>query len=362
MSRFFSFALILSLLFFPAFRSRAQLLTTHAAEAQQESQETSQGRTSQGADVVPWIAAKVQHAYGLPETRPKAKGTLAVDGTGIAFTSSASHYRMEWKEITAISHGSERVEMWGTTGRLVRMAIPNGGGLAAAGVMHHKVNQLTIEFRDARGAYHAAVFVLDGRDAARVAETYRQLPAPPAALQADDVAESVPQPVGCESKVGVRSVYLPAPSWEQANVPAAYRAMVYEHLVDRLRRSDINLRVKRDGEATAGCAQPAIRLAIVSFKPGNQVQRSMTGPIGFFAGTTQMVFRVEVSDASGAVLASEQIKATVRGDGESRGVTEAVAKKIAKAYVKSLQHPATVQLAKESTPRGATQAFAASHE
>jgi hypothetical protein len=61
---------------------------------------------------------------------------------------------------TDISSGNERVERWGTTGRIVRMAIPNGGGLAAAAVMHHKVNELTVEFHDARGAYHGTVFFL----------------------------------------------------------------------------------------------------------------------------------------------------------------------------------------------------------
>ena len=280
----------------------------------------------------PWTAREVQHAYGLPETKPHAKGALIIDNAGLTFNGKASRYIIPWGDTVAISNGSERVEMWGTTGRLVRMAIPNGGGLAAAGVMHHKVHELTVEFRDRKGSYHGAVFFLPDRDATRVLDIYTRSVRP--MQQHVDMsaipAESAPTCQNSES----RSVQVAAPAWKDTQVPAAYRAMVYEHIVDRMKRAGGVGHVFRDGEVGAQpvCPQFTVSISIVSFRPGNQVQRAMTGPVGLFAGTTQMVFNATIRDASGRLNSSQEVKATVRGEGESKNITDGVAKKIAKSY------------------------------
>src|SRR3984957_2817521 len=127
---------------------------------------------AQGQQMTAWTAPGIQHAYGLPQARAKEKGALTVNSQGLTFTGRSSRYTVPWRDTVAVSTGNERVELWGTTGRIVRMAIPNGGGLAAASVMHHKVHELTVEFRDRRGAYHGAVFFLPGHDATRVLDIY----------------------------------------------------------------------------------------------------------------------------------------------------------------------------------------------
>jgi hypothetical protein len=293
------------------------------------------------AQITAWISPKIQHAYGLPEAKPKEKGKLTVNPDGLTFTGKPSLYTIPWRTITAMSTGTERVEMWGTTGRIVRMAIPNGGGLAAAGVMHHKVNELTVEFHDPRDAYHAAVFYVPGNDAARVLETYTQIsvkhadtggPLPPALAETPAVT--------CQNSPGIpRSVLVAAPDWNQAEVPAAYRAFVYEHIVDRLQRTDKVGHVYRAGELDNqhACPQYTVRISIMSFKPGNQVERATMGPIGFFAGTTQMAFNVTITDASGKLDVAEQVKATVRGESESKNVADGVAKNLAKRYAAALK-------------------------
>jgi RNA 3'-terminal phosphate cyclase len=61
------------------------------------------------------------------------------------------------------------------------------------------------------------------------------------------------------------------------------------------------------------------------------------GPVGFFAGTTQMTFDATITDASGKVSMQEQVKATVRGESESTNVAADVAKKLAKRYAAVLE-------------------------
>lgn len=280
----------------------------------------------------PWTASNVQHAYGLPETKPKVKGVIVIDNAGLTFNGEASRYTIPWADTVAISNGVERVEMWGTTGRIVRMAIPNGGGLAAAGVMHHRVHELTVEFRDRRGAYHGAVFFLPGNDATRVLDIYTRAVQP--MQQHVDMGALPAEPAPTCQNTESRSVLVAAPAWNETQVPAAYRAMVYEHIVDRMQRVEGVDHVFRDGEAGPQpvCPRYTVSISIVSFKPGNQVQRAMTGPVGFFAGTTQMVFNATIRDASGRLNSSQEVKATVRGEGESKNITDGVAKKIAKSY------------------------------
>ncbi|MGO4212622.1 hypothetical protein AB4Y89_21750 [Terriglobus sp. 2YAB30_2] len=280
-----------------------------------------------------WTISHALHAYGLPEVKAKQKGTLVLDSQNITFTGKVV-YRIPRASVIAISDGSERVEMWGIKGRLLRMAIPNGGGLAAAGFMHHKESSLTVEFRDSRGGYHAAVFVVPPADATLAMATF--------APRTDDAA-SATEPVditapvanvcdGASVKPG--SVLVAAPAWEQVEVPASYRALVYEHLVDRMRRVQGVSQIYREGEpgAQRGCPQSMVRIAIAGFRPGNQVKRAMMGPAGFFAGTTQMTFHVTMSDQAGAWQVNDDVKATVRGESESKNIADSVAKNIAKRY------------------------------
>ena len=298
---------------------------------------------STAIQITSWTASKVQHVYGLPESRPKAKGTLTVNSIGLTFSSGSGAYTIPWSSTIGLSNGSERVELWGTTGTIVRMMIPNGGGLAAAGVMHHKVYELTVEFRDGRGAYRAAVFLLPGGDATRVLDTYTQAVPPagnePAGVNLAAKPEAQDSPVCSDGSDSSRSVLVAAPTWSQADVPAAYRALVYEHIVDRLQHVDGIGHVFRAGEhgSLAACPRYTVSISVDSFKPGSQVMRATMGPLGFFAGTTQMVFSVKITDETGNLNLAEQIKASARGESQSKNVADGVAKKLAKYYASSIK-------------------------
>jgi len=275
--------------------------------------------------VAVWQSTSVQHAYGLPDTKKNDKGTLLVTSDGLTFTTKSSHTSLQQGSIVAVSAGNQRVELWGMKGRLLRMAIPNGGGIAAAGVMHHRVDMLTVEFNDSRGGYHGAVFYLPANEAERALQSFAQMPSDDREA-ANTVCQGGPVQPG--------SVLVSAPAWDQVEVPAVYRAMVYEHLVDRLQHLQGVGHVYRDGEidAQSGCPQYTVQIAISGFKPGSQVKRAVMGPVGMFVGTTQMKFDATFTDASGKLNTHEEIKATVRGESESTNVADSVAKTVTKHY------------------------------
>jgi hypothetical protein len=116
---------------------------------------------------VEWKSTSAQHEYGLPDTKPNQMGTLTLDASSLAFTSKSSSTTIPRVSITAMSVGKDQVELWGTTGRIMRMAIPDGGGMAVAAVMHRRVDMLTVEFRSKDNGIHSAVFFLPAKEADR---------------------------------------------------------------------------------------------------------------------------------------------------------------------------------------------------
>jgi hypothetical protein len=278
-----------------------------------------------------WSSTKAEHVDGFPDIKPNKKGTLTLSADSLTFSGKSGRTSIERSSITAVSAGNQRVELWGTGGRLMRMGIPDGGGLAAATFMHHRVDMLTVAFRDARGGDHSAVFFLPAKEADVALQSFA----------VSNVASREASAAVCQAGlIEPKSVLVSVPDWKGAEVPAAYQSLVYEHVIERLRRTKDVGDVYRDGEVNGetACPQYVIHTSIVSFKQGSSVQRAFLGPIGMFVGTTQMRFDVKFTEASGKVDASEPISATIRGDSESTGVADLVAKKIAKHYAALLKN------------------------
>ncbi|MFC6646009.1 hypothetical protein ACFQBQ_10535 [Granulicella cerasi] len=276
-----------------------------------------------------WKSETAQHAFGLPEVKPKAKGTLALMSDSLTFTTKASRYSIPRSAITAVSAGNDRVELWGTGGRLMRMVIPDGGGMAAAAMMHHRVDMLTVDFRDPRGGYHAAVFYLPASSAELALKRFAQ-GAPYVAAPATDSCGKKP--------INPDSVFVAFPDWNRVDVPAAYRGLVYEHIIDRLEARN-SRSVYRYGVLAGGtyCPRYTVEVAIEGYKKGNQVMRAAMGPIGMFTSATQMKFSVSFIDDATGVKTTDAIKATVRTESESTEVADAVAKQLAKHYARMLK-------------------------
>jgi hypothetical protein len=278
-----------------------------------------------------WQSTKAEHVYGFPDAKPNSNGTLTLSADALTFSRKSGNTSIPRTSLTTVSAGNQRVELWGTGGRILRMAIPDGGGLAAATVMHHRIDMLTIGFLDDRGGNHSAVFFLPANEAERAVQSFALIPAS---------SRKIPE-VGCRNNpIEPTSVLVSTPNWDRAEVPAAYRALVYEHVIDRLRHAKGVKHVYRDGESNreSACSQYTIHISIATFKEGSSVQRAFMGPVGMFVGTTQMVFDVTYTDASGKLNVSEQIRATMRGDSESTNVADHVAKNLSRHYVNMLRN------------------------
>ena len=202
---------------------------------------------------VEWTSREAEHVYGLPDAKAKDRGSLTLSGTELSFSGKAGSSSIPRRSIVAVSAGNQRVEIWGMKGRVLRMVIPDGGGFVAAMFMHHRVDMLTVEFTDPRGGYHGAVFFLPAEEANGALESFSRMPVVAREFQSHACQDGFVRP---------HSLLLSAPAWDQVQVPAVYRALVYERLLERLRLVQGVDHVYREGEDTArqGCPEYTMQL------------------------------------------------------------------------------------------------------
>jgi len=202
---------------------------------------------------------------------------------------------------------------------------------------------LTVEFSDPRGGNHGAVFFLPANEAERSLQSFALSEVP---------ARTASDPVCQNPEVEPGSVLVTSPNWDRAEVPAAYRTLVYEHVIDRLRHTKSIGHVYRDGENDGrnGCPQRTIRISIATFREGSSVKRAFLGPAGMFVGTTQMKLDVVFSDNLAKLDNRQQITATMRGESESTNVADHIAKNLAKHYATALKNANQSNLARMTEP------------
>ena len=175
-----------------------------------------------------WSSTHAVHVLGMPEVKAKENGTLIITPQHLTFTGKSASSTIDLRSIVALSAGNERVELWGMKGRLMRMAVPYGGGAAFATFMHHQRDMLTVEFVDSQGDYHGSVFYLPGNEAE---QALRAITPSPVAYR------DVPSPACSVAEVKRDSILVKQLTSGQTDFPVAYRVLVYEHIIDRLRQT-----------------------------------------------------------------------------------------------------------------------------
>ena len=277
-----------------------------------------------------WTSDKAEHIYGLPEVNAHTMGTLTLSADDLTFTEKGDSTAIPRNTITAVSAGDQRVELWGITGRLLRMTIPDGGGLAIAAVTQHRVDMLTVDFNDTRGGAHSAVFFLGAKTADAALQSFALAP------------KSSRMPVTSDCGTGLTepgSMLILEPDWNGAKVPAVYQGLVYEHVTERFKKATNVTRVYREGEAMPSglCPQYTVHLSVMAFHEGNSVERAALGPVGMFVGVTQFIFKAQLTDRAGKLAINEELKTAMRGEGESTNVADHVAKSFEKIYEKAVK-------------------------
>ena len=112
-------------------------------------------------------APHVQLVLGLETVKANAKGKLTLTGGALRFDAGKSNGQIPIAAIEDVFTGDDsRRAVGGTLGTLSMLA-PYGGGRFLS-LFRSKTDVLTIEYRDANGAIHGAIFSMPKGEAAKV--------------------------------------------------------------------------------------------------------------------------------------------------------------------------------------------------
>jgi hypothetical protein len=273
----------------------------------------------------------VTQIAGMPDTKQNVKGVLELDAEGLIFSNSSIHASIPLNRIEAVSFGDERYEPGGKAGAIVRKLIPYGGGEAVGVIQGKTVDILTVEYRDTDDGYHGAVFVLPKKQTADIKRT----------LKASIRPLSKASAASCEAKRTPDSVLVAPINFTGVKLPAEYRVLLYEQLIEELRQTDPSNDYVRAGDASAGsectCTAMTLTLDVNSFKKGNAALRGSTGPFGMFLGTTSMGYTVKLTDQSHRVLFDAHMKDKHRLDTQTLSLAQQVARNVSKQLNKGMK-------------------------
>jgi hypothetical protein len=132
------------------------------------SQAPARGQASSPPQSAPSVVqTDVKLVIGGDTIKKNSKVTLSVVGSSLHIATDKATVQVEASSILDIfTNEDSRQDITGTA-KLATMAIPYGGGRALS-LFSHTVDVLTLEFMDAKGGYHGAIFVLGQGQAAPI--------------------------------------------------------------------------------------------------------------------------------------------------------------------------------------------------
>jgi hypothetical protein len=275
----------------------------------------------------PWQSDSVVYVAGLADVRPESVGTLILTSTTLVFSTKGSQGEIPFSLITGVSTGQERVATGGTGAKVVRKIPIFGIGAITGAATNKSVDLLTVEFRDIHGGYHGAVFEVPKTQAAIAQQQ----------LLSFTQSAPVNPPATCDGQILPNTVLVSPIISAGIDLPAEYRVLLYEQMVEELKKSSGNAAVLRMGDVTAPCAAAKLRLSVTAFNKGNETVRASTGPVGLFIGATSVKFHVDLVAHDGAELFEKDLKESKHGDSDSLSVTHDLAKSVSKRLKKAKQ-------------------------
>ena len=107
-------------------------------------------------------SAHATHLLGLAGARNNASGTLSVEGDALQFQKEGKPAaQVKITSIQDVFLGEQSKQVGGTPMMLGKAAVPFGGGRAISLFAHKKYETLTLEYVDADGGFHGAIFELN---------------------------------------------------------------------------------------------------------------------------------------------------------------------------------------------------------
>ena len=102
---------------------------------------------------------KAVQLTGLPGVKENAKGNLSVENGNLHFISGKTSSDVSASSMQDVITGDDSQKAVGKPLGMLTMAAPYGGGRVVS-LFRKKIDTLTVEYRDADGAFHGVIFTM----------------------------------------------------------------------------------------------------------------------------------------------------------------------------------------------------------
>jgi len=107
----------------------------------------------------PQFSIRATHLLGFPNTKNNCNGTLSVKDDVLRFEQDAKPAaEVKIASVQGVFLGSESKQVGGTPAKIGKAAAPFGSGRVVSLFAHKKYDTLTVEYVDADGGVHGAIF------------------------------------------------------------------------------------------------------------------------------------------------------------------------------------------------------------
>jgi hypothetical protein len=256
------------------------------------------------------------------------------------FEAGTTDAKVPTAAINDLSIGSETTQAGGKVGtvaKTVALAAPYDSGAALSLLLRTKVDILTVSYRDSGGGLHAAILALPRSQAeqerAQLIAAGAHVSAP-AGQELKERKAGVPTAQKADvQKLSASAIQIEPVEAGDVRIPAEFRSAMYEFLVERVREAGMFRQVFRSGDRAAASIPGLVTLqtTVEKFKEGSQMKREVTAVLG----ATVVDVSASVTASDGRTLLDSRIQGKVHFFGENLGVTNDLAKRIAKLLHKN---------------------------
>jgi hypothetical protein len=274
---------------------------------------------------------KAVQLIGLTGVKQNAKGTLKVENGNLQFVHGKTNAGITAAAIQDVVTGDDTQRSVGGTVGVMSMAAPYGGGRFLS-LFRKKIDTLTIQYRDADGALHGAIFTMPVGGANAIKTELASGGAHTAATGqlATDVPSSKEQnalqfPEHLSAKMNASAIQVEMIQSDEIKLPAEFQIALYENLVHQIEKQRTFQHVYRDGDRTAASAPDLVVLhsTVHGFKAGSERARQVTT----VAGATSITVHCQFTGPDAKPLLARDVSGKVRFFGGNLRATYDFAKK-----------------------------------
>lgn len=306
------------------------------------------------------------HVLGLEGVPDNAKGMLSVQNNGVQFHKGNSlAAQISIDAIQDLSVGESDKQVGGVPMQLGKMAAPYGGGRVISLFAHMKYDTLTLDYLDANGGSHGAIFQLE-KGRGQVLRNELLAKGAHFTLVADQAAPQSTSEVKSErpSTPVLAAANSPAPAeWSaqvdkvdpgEVNIEPAFRTAIYENLLREVAKTNRFKQVFRDGDRHASDVTSLLILKtkIEKYTAGSETRRAVTT----VSGATKLTVRSQLCTRDGHVVMERVIAGNVRFMGGNLRATHNLARNVANNIRRSALPQIPVPVPAKSTESAISQA------